>query len=495
MADMDPPLADLHPLRALYLIPVNKPPTFAHPKKWSKGFRELMKKMLTKDPAKRPGARELLNDPMMRAVSNPANKRPKHVLIEYIDKFSAQLAEMQLAEPTPAPAAVPTVVPVKIPNKFDVAAASKGAAAPVPQSSGYMTVKLSTVTPLPTAAPVASQADRRKTTRRVPSASPAVANELVMTPGSAPAESGADAEAARRQKPPGRINPTASTAGQGMIHPLAAAGGRKAASAQDSLPLQVKALNLAKNFPFDILCCTTWGAHYLIGTPVGLYRLDSSGVVLRLIEGVRFNKLTVLEDYGVLVTICGRHNHIRMYKLALLENENQISNARFSRRKLYEKVKNTRGCNFFSIVRTNGTVFMLASVRRTVILFMWADFPFDKFMKIKDFYVPENALRAEPVMNATGTITSVCVMCQSCFVFVKLDTHTPTDVDLAFVRRSPPLTLSPIADGEVLLSYQKVGAYVQVDPPHEATSPAFNWRFTPSTVGTRLFFVFRGHCD
>jgi len=33
MGEMDPPLADLHPLRALYLIPSNKPPSVANPKK------------------------------------------------------------------------------------------------------------------------------------------------------------------------------------------------------------------------------------------------------------------------------------------------------------------------------------------------------------------------------------------------------------------------------------------------------------------------------
>jgi hypothetical protein len=34
MADCEPPLAELHPLRALFLIPSNKPPTVQHPRKW-----------------------------------------------------------------------------------------------------------------------------------------------------------------------------------------------------------------------------------------------------------------------------------------------------------------------------------------------------------------------------------------------------------------------------------------------------------------------------
>jgi len=61
MADLDPPLADLHPLRALFLIPANKPPTLAQPRKWSKQFRDFLKQCLIKDPAKRPSAKTLLN--------------------------------------------------------------------------------------------------------------------------------------------------------------------------------------------------------------------------------------------------------------------------------------------------------------------------------------------------------------------------------------------------------------------------------------------------
>ena len=60
MADCEPPLADLHPLRALFLIPSNKPPMMQHPRKWTKHFRDFLKQALLKDFEKRPLAEELL---------------------------------------------------------------------------------------------------------------------------------------------------------------------------------------------------------------------------------------------------------------------------------------------------------------------------------------------------------------------------------------------------------------------------------------------------
>src|SRR5690606_19005728 len=61
MADCEPPLADLHPLRALFLIPTNKPPTLQHPRRWHKNFRDFLKQALIKDFEKRPSAKDLLS--------------------------------------------------------------------------------------------------------------------------------------------------------------------------------------------------------------------------------------------------------------------------------------------------------------------------------------------------------------------------------------------------------------------------------------------------
>ncbi|XP_070357454.1 myosin-IIIa isoform X3 [Equus asinus] len=60
LGDGDPPLADLHPMRALFKIPRNPPPKLRKPEMWSAEFNDFISKCLTKDYEKRPTVSDLL---------------------------------------------------------------------------------------------------------------------------------------------------------------------------------------------------------------------------------------------------------------------------------------------------------------------------------------------------------------------------------------------------------------------------------------------------
>mmetsp|Transcript_13924 Transcript_13924/g.21073 ORF Transcript_13924/g.21073 Transcript_13924/m.21073 type:complete len:478 (-) Transcript_13924:37-1470(-) len=66
MADGEPPLMELQPLRALFLIATNPPPTLREESRWSETFRSFLAKCLTKDPKDRASCAELLAHPFIK---------------------------------------------------------------------------------------------------------------------------------------------------------------------------------------------------------------------------------------------------------------------------------------------------------------------------------------------------------------------------------------------------------------------------------------------
>jgi len=69
LAEGEPPLADLHPMRALFQIPRNPPPTLTKPEQWSRDFSDFIAECLVKDLDQRPFAEELRQHPFILQTS------------------------------------------------------------------------------------------------------------------------------------------------------------------------------------------------------------------------------------------------------------------------------------------------------------------------------------------------------------------------------------------------------------------------------------------
>jgi len=65
MAESKPPYSNIHPMRAIFMIPSRPPPRLTEPDKWSKEFNDFIFKTLTKSPDQRPNATELLEHPFI----------------------------------------------------------------------------------------------------------------------------------------------------------------------------------------------------------------------------------------------------------------------------------------------------------------------------------------------------------------------------------------------------------------------------------------------
>ena len=171
-----------------------------------------------------------------------------------------------------------------------------------------------------------------------------------------------------------------------------------------------------------------------------------------LLPNIRFKQIQVLEDYGVMMAVSGKHDHVRQYKLASIKKlirhilgdkggggmngvngganggggsgsnagsrgdvskttngtgdysngededvyKNLHSGSPESEETLlarwvndYIKILATKDSHSFSIERTESSIHMGVLFRQDIILFEWAKEPYLRFMKVKAFWLPE----------------------------------------------------------------------------------------------------------
>eukprot|EP00299_Pterocystis_sp_00344_P003223 c1370_g1_i1.p1 GENE.c1370_g1_i1~~c1370_g1_i1.p1 ORF type:complete len:552 (+),score=105.39 c1370_g1_i1:168-1658(+) len=123
MAEGKPPYFDVHPMRAIFLIPSRRPPTLKEQTKWSDDFHDFLSLCLTKVVAQRPFAKDLLNHPFLTKNLKKGRRSMRELAIQYLTKTAeaeglpvpdfGTLPDESDDEPEiPAPeAAVPTAEP------------------------------------------------------------------------------------------------------------------------------------------------------------------------------------------------------------------------------------------------------------------------------------------------------------------------------------------------------------------------------------------------
>lgn len=71
LGEGEPPYFHLHPMRVLFMIGTNPPPSFTEPEKWSPEINEFLSLCLAKDPKERFSAKKLLQQPLMKKSKGP----------------------------------------------------------------------------------------------------------------------------------------------------------------------------------------------------------------------------------------------------------------------------------------------------------------------------------------------------------------------------------------------------------------------------------------
>uniref|UniRef100_A0A8C9WKN3 non-specific serine/threonine protein kinase n=1 Tax=Scleropages formosus TaxID=113540 RepID=A0A8C9WKN3_SCLFO len=95
MAEGAPPLCDMHPMRALFLIPRSPAPRLKS-KKWSKKFQLFVESCLVKNHGQRPTTEQLLKHPFIRDLTNERQVRIQ--LKDHIDRTKKRRGEKDETE-------------------------------------------------------------------------------------------------------------------------------------------------------------------------------------------------------------------------------------------------------------------------------------------------------------------------------------------------------------------------------------------------------------
>jgi len=116
LAELQPPMFDLHPMRALFLMSKGgyKPPTLKDKSKWSSSFHAFVKECLTKNPKRRPAAEKMLYHPHLLA-----GDLTKRLAVELLAKVRNPESIMTTFQPEEADDDGPVVtnVPTRIASR------------------------------------------------------------------------------------------------------------------------------------------------------------------------------------------------------------------------------------------------------------------------------------------------------------------------------------------------------------------------------------------
>uniref|UniRef100_A0A8C3RC49 non-specific serine/threonine protein kinase n=1 Tax=Cyanoderma ruficeps TaxID=181631 RepID=A0A8C3RC49_9PASS len=243
-----------------------------------------------------------------------------------------------------------------------------------------------------------------------------------------------------------------------------------------------------KKFNSEVLCAALWGVNLLVGTENGLWLLDRSGQgrVYTLITRRRFQQMDVLEGLNVLITISGKKNKLRVYYLSWLRNKILRNDPEVEKRQGWVSVGDLEGCVHYKVVKYERIKFLVIALKNSVEVYAWAPKPYHKFMAFKSFtslhHKPlsvdlsvENGQRLKVIYGSVVGFHAIDVDSGSVY-----DLYLPTHIQ-GTIRPHAIIILPNTSGMELLLTYEDEGIYIDIYG-HFTKETVLQWGEMPASV-------------
>ncbi|KAI9336092.1 kinase-like domain-containing protein [Obelidium mucronatum] len=169
----------------------------------------------------------------------------------------------------------------------------------------------------------------------------------------------------------------------------------------------IKATRLCR-IAIRITCAEYIGKTLLFGTEEGLFAFDTTGkssvwrcwcphrrhsptttTALVILSTRRYSQISFIKDLGIIVSRSGKHNVLGIHDVSTPLAQNSLDQL-FSKKKqfealtMYKKMKDTRGCLFYSLTSYRENHHLCISLGSLVSVWKWTSFPSNRFIKMKD---------------------------------------------------------------------------------------------------------------
>uniref|UniRef100_A0A8C1NY33 non-specific serine/threonine protein kinase n=1 Tax=Cyprinus carpio TaxID=7962 RepID=A0A8C1NY33_CYPCA len=498
MAEGVPPLCDMHPMRALFLIPRNPPPKLKS-KKWSKKFQMFVDSCLVKNYQHRPSTETLLRHSFIKDLPN--ERQVRITLKDHLDRTRKRRPEKEETEYEYSGSE----------DEEDGMNEDEGEPSSIVNLPGesmlrreFLRLQQETHTQTHLLQQTHNQdnykrqllADRQKRIqqqqeerRRLEDVTECMSAGVSSR--NQPTSAGKSMSSSSSSFSPFidprllQISPPQSPQGyvqRESTHPCVRQPHRKG-SVVNVNPTNIRPQSDApeirkykKKFNTEVLCASLWGVNLLVGTESGLWLLDRSGQgkVYSLISRRRFQQMDVLEGLNVLITISGKKNKLRLYYLSWLRNKILRNDPEVEKKQGWSSVGELEGCVSYKVVRYEKIKFLVIALRSAVEVYAWAPKPYHKFMAFKSFSsLPQKPLSVDLTVE-NGQRLKVIYGSHFGFHAIDVDSGTPFDLYLpSHVDRKQPhnniqgvirphaIIILPSSSGmELLVCYEDEGVYI-----------------------------------